>query len=75
MFAIQLQISVHVCDCLQDVPFTKKRKHSMDVIQSVENLNLIALGTAAGSILIYSLKNAELFTQMVRLLIVLLYIY
>lgn len=42
----------------------KKRKHSIDVIQSVENLNLIAMGTAAGSILLYSLKKAELFTQM-----------
>lgn len=54
------------------MPITKKRKHSIDVIQSVENLNLIAMGTAAGSILLYSLKKAELFTQMVRLLIVLL---
>jgi len=45
-------------------PSKKKRKSG--ITHSVESLELIAMGTTSGSMMLYSVAKAELYTQMVR---------
>lgn len=53
---------------LQEMPVTKKRKISLGIAQTVRELTFIAMGTASGSVLLYSVKNGDLYTMMVNYL-------